>query len=270
MLRWSVNLTMLFKEVPFVQRLQAAATAGFGAVEFMWPSGINLDTLAAARSASGVDVALFNVDSGDVAAGERGFPNDPARKDWWRSRMAAAIELAGRLGCLRLNVQAGNFVEGVSQAEMLDCLCENLTWALEQTPDLTLFLEPLNRIEHPRYILDSTAEALKVIEHLKLSRLKLQFDVYHTQRTEGNLVGLLQKHISHIGHIQIADSPGRHQPGTGEINWKYVLSQVEALNYDGYVGLEYNPIPDTLNSIKWLPLNQRKTCGAQELNFSSP
>jgi hydroxypyruvate isomerase len=267
MLRWSVNLTMLFKEVPFVERLKAAATAGFGAVEFMWPSDINLDTLVAARIESGVDVALFNVDSGNVAAGERGFPNDPARKDWWRSRMAAAIELAGRLRCPRLNVQAGNNVVGVSEAEMLDCLCENLAWALEQTAEITLFLEPLNRIEHPRYILDSTAEALKVIERLNHPRLKLQFDIYHTQRTEGNLVGLLQKHMAHIGHIQIADSPGRHQPGTGEINWKYVLGQVETLNYDGYIGLEYNPIHETLGSFAWLPLNQRNACEAQELNL---
>jgi hydroxypyruvate isomerase len=264
MLKWAANLTMLFKEVPFVERLQAAAQAGFGAVEFMWPIGVDLVALVAAHAASNVKVALFNVDSGNVPAGERGFPNDPAKRDWWRERTQVAIELAGRLGCTHLNVQAGNEVPDLSRDAMFACLSENLAWALEQAPGITFFLEPLNRFEHPRYILGRTSDALQIITGVNSPHLKLQFDVYHTQRTEGNLTKLIQTHFAHIGHLQIADSPTR-KPGTGEINWKYLLRQVETLNYDGYIGLEYIPAPDTLSSLGWLPVNGRGSCPINEL-----
>jgi hydroxypyruvate isomerase len=267
MLKWSANLTMLFKEVPYVERLQAAADAGFGAVEFMWPIGVDLDALVAARAASGVEVALFNVDSGDVPAGERGFPNDPSKREWWRERAKVAIELAARLGCSRINVQAGNEVAGLSRQAMFDCLSENLQWALEQTQDITFFLEPLNRFEHTRYILGRTSDALEIIERVNHPRLKLMIDLYHTQRTEGNLVKLIQTHFARIGHIQVADSPARNQPGTGEINWKYVLGQLEASNYDGFIGLEYIPAPDTLGSFGWLPKDKRATCYTADLNL---
>ena len=265
MLKWSANLTMLFKDLPFNDRIQAAGNAGFEAVEFMWPIGVDLDALVAATKASGVKVVLINVDSGDVPAGERGFPNDPSRREWWRERTRVAIDLAEQLGCSRLNVQAGNDVPGLARQAMLDCLCENLQWALGQTQEITFFLEPLNRFEHTRYILGRTSDALEIIERLNHPRLKLQFDVYHTQRTEGNLVKLIQTHFKHIGHIQIADSPKRNQPGTGEINFNYVLGQLEALNYDGFIGLEYIPEPDTLGSFGWLPKEKRTTCTTADL-----
>ena len=267
MLKWSANLTMLFKEVPFVERLQAAADAGFRAVEFMWPIGVDLDAIIAARASSGVEVALFTVDSGDVPAGERGFPSKPSKRSWWRERTQVAIDLAARLGCSRLNVQAGNEVAGLSRQAMFDCLSENLQWALEQTQDITFFLEPLNRFEHTRYILGRTSDALEIIERVNHPRLKLQFDVYHTQRTEGNLLKLIQTHFAHIGHIQIADSPARNQPGTGEINWKYLLAQIETMNYDSFIGLEYIPAPDTLGSFGWLPKDKRVTCATTDLTL---
>ena len=267
MLKWSANLTMLFKEIPFIERFKAAAEAGFGAVEFMWPIGVDLKELLAAQVISGVKVAMFNVDSGDVPAGERGFPNDPAKRDWWRSRAAVAIELAGQLGCARINVQAGNEVAHLSRGAMVDCLSDNLSWALEQARGITFFLEALNRYEHQRYILGRTSEVLEVIERINQPRLKLLFDVYHTQRTEGNLVKLLQTHIARIGHIQVADSPTRNQPGTGEINWKYLFSQLEALNYEGYLGLEYSPTPNTLASFGWLPTDKRVSCNTADLTF---
>jgi hydroxypyruvate isomerase len=265
MLKWSANLTMLFKDVPFINRLQAAADAGFGVVEFMWPIGVDLDALVAATRASGMKVALFNVDSGDVPSGDRGFPNDPSKRDWWRERARVAIDLAERLGCSRINVQAGNEVSGLSRQAMFDCLSGNLQWVLEQTQATTFFLEPLNRFEHTRYILGRTSDAIEIIERLKHPRLKLMLDLYHTQRTEGNLVKLIQTYFKHIGHIQIADSPARNQPGTGEINWKYVLGQIDALNYDGYIGLEYIPAPDTLGSFGWLSKENRITCDVSVL-----
>ena len=268
MLTWSANLTMLFKELPFVERLAAAANAGFAAVEFMWPTGVNLDDLVAARASSGLQVTLFNMDSGDVAAGDRGFPNAPSRRPWWRARLLDALELAERRGgCTRLNIQAGNETPELSRPASLDCLTENLAWALEQTATAgtTFLLEPLNHFEHPRYLLSRTSEALEVLERLRHPRLKLQFDLYHTQRTEGNLVSLLHAHHNAIGHLQIADSPARHQPGTGEIAWRFVLGELDALGYTGFVGLEYIPLPDTLTSLRWLPADKRRACAPADL-----
>jgi hydroxypyruvate isomerase len=270
MLHWSANLTMLFKDLPFVERLHAAASAGFEAVEFMWPTGVNLEELTAARIASGVQVVLLNMDSGDVAAGERGFPNDPSRRMWWRARLMDALELAERLGgCPRLNIQAGNEAPGLSRRTMIECLTENLAWALDQTSStgITFLLEPLNRFEHPHYILSRTSEALEVMARLQNPHLKLQFDLYHTQRTEGNLVSLLRVHRGAIGHIQIADSPGRHQPGTGEIAWRFVLGEIEALGYTGFIGLEYIPLHDTLTSLQWLPADKRRACSTADLTL---
>jgi hydroxypyruvate isomerase len=267
MIRWSANLTMLFKEVPFLERFAAANRAGFSTVEFLWPGGVDLDALVRAKEASDLKVVLFNVDAGDVPAGERGFPNDPTRKEWWRERTLTAFELANRLGTRLINVLAGNQVVDVSRAEMLDCLCENLIWALEQHPDMTLLLEPLNPPQNQRYLLTSLVEVMQVIDRLNHSRVKLQFDLYHVQRTQGELVENLRRHLRHIAHIQAADAPGRNQPGTGEIHWPYVLGQLEAMGYGGYVGLEYNPLPDTLGSLTWLPHDLRKQCMAVQLNL---
>jgi hydroxypyruvate isomerase len=269
MIRWCTNLTMLFREVPFLERFQAAAEAGFAAVEFSWPSGVDLDALVAAKEAARVEVALFNIDTGDVASGDRGFANDPAKRDWWRERTEVALVLARRLNAHRINALAGNEVLGLSRAEMLDCLCENLTWAIPKAAaaGVTLLLEPLNHFESPRYLLNRTIEAVEVIERLNSPQVKLQFDVYHAQRTEGNLTRLLQTYIERIGHIQIADSPDRHQPGTGEINWRFVLSQLEAYDYPGSVGLEYIPVPATLDSLAWLPFDKRRACSAHHLRL---
>jgi hydroxypyruvate isomerase len=267
MIRWSANLTMLFKEVPFLQRFATASRAGFGAVEFLWPNGVDLDALVRAKEASDLKVVLLNVDAGDVPAGERGFPNDPVRKEWWRERTVTAFDLADRLGTRLVNVLAGNQVVDRSRAEMLDCLCGNLLWALEQHPEITLLLEPLNPLQNPRYLLTSLAEAMQVIDRLNHPRVKLQFDLYHVQRTQGDLVENLRRHLPHIAHIQAADAPGRNQPGTGEINWPFVLGQLEGMGYGGFVGLEYNPLPDTLGSLTWLPHDLRRQCMAVELNL---
>ena len=269
MIRWSINISLLFGERPFLERFQAANAAGFGAVEFHWPSGINKDSLVAAKEAAGVEVVLLNMDAGDLAQGERGYPNDPDRIDWWRERAQVAFEFAQRLNASRINVLAGNQIGGLSRNEMLACLIENLTWAIPraEASGLTLLLEPLNHFSNPSYMLRRTADALEVIEQVDNPRLKLQFDVFHTQRSEGNLVHLLAQHAAHIGHIQIADSPARHQPGTGEINWRFVFREIEELAFAGYVGLEYDPLPNSLDSLRWLPASQRRECTAEDLSF---
>ena len=269
MINWSVNLTMLFNEVPFLERFQAAAVVGFQAVEFLWPNGVDLDAIVAAKEASGVEVALLNINAGDMASGDRGLTNNPKKKAWRREQTEITIGLAARLKARRINALAGNKIPGLSHDEMIDCLCDNLTWAVPKSEahGITLMLEPLNRFESPRYLLGRIADATDVIDRLNSPTVRLQFDIYHTQRTEGNLVKLLEVHIEKIGHIQIADSPNRNQLGTGEINWPFLLGQIERLGYTDFVGLEYVPLPNTKESLNWLPDNKRGQCRADELNL---
>ena len=269
LLRFSANISMLFGEAPFPERFDAAARAGFGAVEFLWPAGIDLDALVAAKEAAGVAVVLFNVDAGDMPMGDRGFPSDPSRTEWWRERFDAALALAARLRCPRLNVLAGNIIEGMAREAQMDCLIENLRWAMPRAESVgvTLMLEALNRFEHSRYLFTHTDEVLAVLERTGSATVKFQYDVYHMQRMEGNVVATLRRCIDSIGHIQIADSPDRHEPGTGEISFAYVLSEIERLGYQGYVGLEYNPTGSTEESLAWLPVEKRKTATAADLDL---
>ncbi|HZQ09007.1 MAG TPA: TIM barrel protein [Anaerolineae bacterium] len=270
MLKWSANLSFLFKELPFVERVQAAADAGFWAVEFGWPADVSLDALVAAQQAADVHVPLFNIDAGNLAQGERGFVNLPTRKSWWRERTELALELAQRLNAPCINALAGNDTSEFTRNEQMDCLLENLNWALPRAEavGVTVLLEPLNRFESPRYLIQNTDDALNVMTLLNSpANLKIQFDIYHTQRNEGNLTKLLQAHATKIRHIQIADSPDRHEPGTGEINWRYVLAQVEAIGYEGYIGLEYNPTGTALESLAWLPEAARRECRVGDLRL---
>jgi hydroxypyruvate isomerase len=262
---------MLFGEVPFVQRFDAAASAGFGAVEFLWPAGIDLDALVAAKEAAGVDVALFNVDAGDMLKGDRGFPSDPSRREWWRERFDVALALAARLGCPRLNVLAGNVIDGMNREEQIQCLVDNLRWAIPQAEPagVTLMLEALNSFEHPRYLFTRTDEVLDVLERIGSRTVKFQYDVYHMQRMEGNIVATLRRCIDRIGHIQIADSPERHEPGSGEINHRYILAEIERLPYEGYIGLEYSPSRSTEESLHWLPYSRREIATAADLHFDA-
>ena len=269
MINWSVNLSMLFMELPFLYRFQAAADAGFSSVEFHWPSNIDIDSLVDAKQASGVEVVLLNIDAGDIQQGDRGFASHPERKSWWRARAETAIRLARRLNAKRINALAGIEVQDYSRETMRDCLCDNLTWAIPKAESLgiSLMLEPLNRYEFPGYLITRTSEAIEIIDQLGSSSVQLQFDFYHTQRNEGNLIDLLGTHVKSIGHVQIADSPDRNQPGTGDINWLPVLKELETVGYAGFVGLEYTPIPNTIESLRWLPRSMREQCRADQLTF---
>lgn len=260
---------MLFTEIPFLYRFQAAADAGFRVVEFHWPSNIDIDSLVDAKQASGVEVALLNIDAGDIHQGDRGFASHPERTTWWRESAETAIRLARRLNAKRINTLAGIQVQDYSRETMRDCLCDNLAWAIPKAESLgiSLMLEPLNRYEFPDYLITRTSEAIEIIDQIGSSAVQLQFDFYHTQRNEGNLTDLLRSHIGAIGHVQIADSPDRNQPGTGDINWLPALNELETVAYAGFVGLEYKPTPNTIESLHWLPRSLREQCRADQLTF---
>ncbi len=270
-MRFSANVSILFKEVPFLERFGRAAAAGFEAVEFWWPSGEDLGEVEKAVKEVGVRVVLFNFDAGDMPGGERGLVSDPGRREQFRENVPVALELARLLGCLRMNVLLGHEIEGLDRAEQLALARENVGFAADEARKvgIEVVVEAVNTFENGPYLISSTGEIVEFVESVGRGNLAIQHDFYHMQRMEGNLVANLREHVGKIGHVQVADSPGRGEPGTGEIHYPYVLGVLEELGYDGYVGLEYNPTTETTEeSLAWLPYELRNTdVPVSELKF---
>lgn len=252
--RFAANLSMLFTEHPFGERFDRAADAGFRAVEFLFPYEEDVPGIAAALKRNGLEQVLFNVPVGDFAAGERGLAADPARAGEFRDGLARALNIAAALDCLRLNCLVGRANPDLSHEIQLAAAAENLAYAAEQagTAGVRLLVEPLNPFDAPGFLAPTTCDALDLIDRAGHPNLALQFDVYHCQRAEGNVTHRLREVIDRVGHVQIADSPDRHQPGTGEINFPYVLAALDAAGYDGWVSLEYKPLGGTEASLAWL------------------
>ena len=269
MLRFDVNISFLLKEVPFLERFERAAYLGFGAVEFPWPGDEDLAAIAERVQEAGLKVVLMNVDAGEMARGERGFLNDSSRKEWVRARASKAIEFAKQVGCPRLNALVGNSIPVRSREEQFDQLRENLAWIadLAAMAGIEIVVEALNSFESPNYLLTNTRDTLALLSEVNRPNLKYQYDMYHMQRMEGNVIATLREHIGWIGHIQIADAPERHEPGTGEIHYDHVLTALDRLGYEGYIGLEYNPTGNSEESFAWLPSNRRGEMGAGDLSL---
>ncbi len=259
MLKFDVNISILLKEVPFLERFAYAARLGFGAVEFWWPGEENLTAAARELRQTGLEVALMNFDAGNMAGGERGFLNDAGRKAWFRAHVPRALEFAARIGCPRLNALVGNFIAVESREAQLDLVRENLAWAADRAAEfgLGVVVESLNSFENPRYLLTNTRETLALLDEVRRPNLQYQYDLYHMQRMEGNLIATLREHIGRMGHIQVVDLPARHEPGTGEIHYPHVLAALDELGYTGYIGLEYNPSGSSEESFGWLPADKR-------------
>ncbi len=259
-MRFCANVSILFKEAPFLERFERAKEAGFSAVEFWWPSGEDLGEVEAAIKDAGLEVTLFNFDAGDMPGGDRGLLSDPDRQAQFRENVPVALELAQRLGCSKLNALVGQEIPGMSREEQLDLARENVAWAagLAAEYGAEVLVEAVNTFENGPYLLYTTDAAAKFVGGVGKANVKLQYDFYHMQRMEGNLSVTLREHIGETGHVQVADSPGRGEPGTGEINYPYVFGVLEELDYDGYVGLEYNPTTErTEDSFAWIPEDLR-------------
>jgi hydroxypyruvate isomerase len=258
--KFAVNVSILFKEAPFLERFGRARSAGFSAVEFWWPRGEDLAEVRAAIADAGVDVVLMNFDAGDMPAGDRGLLSDPDRAQQFRDNVPVALELAEQVGCRRFNALVGLERSPGERAEQLELARENVAWAADQAAgiDGEVLIEAVNTWENGPYLLHTTAQSSAFIRAVGRPNVRLQYDAYHMQRMEGNLVATLREHFGEIAHVQVADSPGRGEPGTGEINYPYVLGVLEELGYDGHVGLEYNPTtPRTEDSFSWLPADAR-------------
>ena len=261
-MRFSANVSILFKEVPLLERFGRAVEAGFSAVEFWWPMGEDLGEVEKEIKDAGLEVALFNFDDGDMASGDRGLVSDPDREEQFRENVPVALELARSLDCRRMNVLAGHELPGMSREEQLELAKKNVGFAADRVRDagVEVMVEAVNTFENGPYLLYTTAQAIEFVEGVGRGNLKIQHDFYHMQRMEGNLVANLREHIGMIGHVQIADSPGRGEPGTGEIHYPYVLGVLDELGYSGYVGLEYNPTTQTTEeSFAWIPEELRDT-----------
>lgn len=258
-LQFSANLSLLFPELDFLDRFGAAARAGFSGVEFHFPYAHDKAVLAEVVMTSGVEVVLFNLPAGNWAAGDRGIACHPERKAEFQDGVGRAIEYAEALGCTRLNCLAGGFASAVLSAptfreRAFETLVDNLRFAaaVTQRAGIRLLLEPLNTRDNPGYLVPTTREALPVLDAVDSKNLFLQYDVYHAQNMEGDLARTLEKNIARIGHIQVADNPGRHEPGTGEINFPFLFGRLELLGYAGWIGCEYIPSGSTEDSFGWL------------------
>ncbi|MBU8902453.1 MAG: TIM barrel protein [Victivallales bacterium] len=253
-LKFCVNLTMLFQEVPFLERFEQAAKAGFTDVEFLFPYTEGVENIHSRITDFGLNIVLFDVPPGDMQSGEFGTLCLPHRKEYFRSSFDLALNALERLNCKNLNVLFGNKMSQFSVETQMDCAIENLQWALPlaEQAGITLLLEPLSKVVAPNCMLQDTKTAMKIIETLNHSSLKLQYDFFHAQLNEGNLINTLTANFSSIGHIQIADAPDRHEPGTGEINYKNILKKLKELNYNEFIGLEYTPSTTSLKSFTWL------------------
>lgn len=259
-MRFCPNLSMLFKEVDFVERFPRAASAGFAGVEFWWPSGEDLDQVETAIKDAGLEVALFNFDAGDMPNGDRGLASDPDRKPQFRDNVPVALELARAVGCPRLNALVGLELDGVDRDDQLALAADNVGWAADQAAEhgIEVMIEAVNTFENGPYLLSTTSAAADFVERVGRDNVKLQYDAYHMQRMEGNVVATLRDRIGTIRHIQIADSPDRGEPGSGELNYRYIFAALAELPYDGWVGLEYKPTTETTEeSFIWLPEERR-------------
>ncbi len=253
MIRLAANISTLFNELPFLDRIDAAAKAGFQAVECQFPYAVEPAALAARLQKVGVPMVLFNVPPGRAEAGERGLASLPGREADFDAGIERAVEYAQATGCRRVHVMAGLLPAGADRRRHLDQFVISIARAADRLADIgaTAMIEPINTRDVPGYLLDGTTLALECIANAQRTNLQLQYDVYHMQVMEGDLMHSIERLLPSIGHIQIADNPGRHEPGTGEINFVNLLAHIDALGYGGWVGCEYLPQSNTLAGLAW-------------------
>ncbi|GGX94967.1 hydroxypyruvate isomerase [Massilia dura] len=252
--RFAANLTMLFNELPFLERFKAAADAGFKGVEYLFPYPFAKEELAAQLEQHGLTQVLHNLPAGNWEKGERGIACHPDRVEEFREGVDRAIEYATALRCRTVNCLVGIAPAGVSEDVLRQTVVDNLGYAAAKlkAAGIRLLVEPINTYDIPGFYLNRTEQALRILDEVGSDNLFVQYDVYHAQRTEGELGATLARHLNRIGHIQVADNPGRNEPGTGEINYAWLFRHIDKLGYDGWIGCEYKPAGDTRDGLRWL------------------
>jgi hydroxypyruvate isomerase len=254
MAKFAANLSMLFTELPFLDRFEAAAKAGFKAVEFLFPYAWTAEEIKQRLDEHGLTLVLHNLPAGDWDAGERGIACHPDRVEEFRADVVKAIAYAKVLGVGQLNCLAGKAPAGVSDPVLHQTLVDNLKFAASalKSAGLRLLIEPINAFDIPGFYLNFTSQALSILDEVGADNAFVQYDIYHAQRMEGELAATMQKHLARIGHIQLADNPGRNEPGTGEINYPFLFKHLERIGYSGWIGCEYKPATTTQAGLGWL------------------
>ena len=252
--KFSANLSMLFTEVDFPDRFARASRAGFRAVEYLFPYAWSPDRLADALGKNNLQQVLFNLPAGNWEGGERGIACIPGREGEFQEGVGKAIEYAQALKCPRMNCLMGIWPEGESPEAIRQTAVENLRFAARALADadMQLLVEAINTIDIPGFYLGTTADVLQLFEEVNHANLWLQYDIYHMQIMEGDLIRTISGNLERIAHMQLADNPGRHEPGTGEINYPNVFRTIDETGYSGWIGCEYKPAGTTEEGLDWV------------------
>jgi hydroxypyruvate isomerase len=257
--KFCANLTMLFNEVDFLDRFEKAAKAGFKGVEYLFPYAWEKEQLVEKLSAFGLTQVLHNLPAGDWNKGERGIACLPGRETEFQEGVGKAIEYAKALNCSQVNCLVGLTPAAAPAEKVRKTLIANLRFAAGalEKEGIRLLVEAVNDKDMPGFYLVRTAEVLDLIKEVGRPNVYAQYDVYHMQIMEGNLIKTIQANIEKIAHIQIADNPGRNEPGTGEINFPNLFKAIDAACYKGWIGCEYKPAARTEDGFRWM----RPYCG---------
>ncbi len=253
MIKLAANLTMLYNEVDFLDRFEAAAKSGFSAVEYLFPYAYPKEQLTERLAKHKLTQVLHNLPAGDWAGGERGIACHPDRVGEFQDGVGKAIDYAKALGCKQVNCLAGIEPANADPGKVRATFVDNLSFAADQleTAGIKLLIEPINTYDIPGFWLSRTQQALDVIRDTGSSNLFLQYDIYHMQRMEGELANTIKAHLPQIAHVQLADNPGRNEPGTGEINYRFLFGFIDSIGYEGWIGCEYKPKGKTIDGLGW-------------------
>ncbi|MCZ4282787.1 hydroxypyruvate isomerase family protein [Kiloniella laminariae] len=254
MIRFAANLSMLFTEVPFLERFRAARDCGFEGVEFLFPYAWSAETLKDRLNSENLKQVLFNAPPGNWDLGERGIAGLPGRETEFREGIDLALNYALTLECQNIHVMAGICPENLSLEQSFEIYTQNIAYAAERVAShaVSILLEPINIRSFPGYILSHQAQARHLIDTLGYKNLRLQLDLFHAQIMEGDLTNLIRHQLSYIEHIQLASVPDRHEPDEGEINYNWIFKELSRLSYRGWIGCEYIPRGDTKTGLAWL------------------
>jgi hydroxypyruvate isomerase len=253
-LRFSANLEFLFVEVPFMERFARAREAGFDTVEMHWVAPRGVSAVASALESAGLTLDAFNVEVGDFSKGDRGYAADAHAESRFRETIEQAAEHATRLGNRKVHVLAGKRNPSEPRASQLARVQDRFAWAAERLASVgvTPVTELLNPHDNPGYVIESIDDVERLVDGVGPDRLRIEFDFYHLQRVQGELLNTYSRLLDRVGHIQIADAPGRNEPGTGEIDYRNVLAAIDASGYEGHIGLEYRPRTSTDAALTWI------------------
>ena len=251
--KFAANLTMLFGEMPFLDRFAAAKAAGFSGVEYLFPYDFEKADLREQLGSHGLTQVLHNLPAGNWAAGERGIAIFPERVNEFRDGVLRAVDYAKALDCRQLNCLVGIAPDDADRLELNEVLVGNLRFAADvlARERIRLLIEPINTMDIPGFFLNRTEQAIQIISDVRSSNLFVQYDIYHMQVMEGDIARSLQKHLPKIAHVQLADNPGRNEPGTGEINYPFLFRHLDAIGYRGWIGCEYKPRTSTVEGLGW-------------------